>query len=564
MKNGLRKMCAVLAAVMLSTNIFSSVSFAESGDFSLVEAEAFESTEVKTAEELLKMKADGVYHLANDIDLSGVEWRSVRNFKGVFDGNGFEIKNLESTTYGLFAELKSNAVVKNVRLTNVKIMSKFKIVGGIAAIINGSEKNVRIDNCYVSGVVASCLKKYKKPSDGSTAGAIVGKNNSVSSVISNCYSNALVCAERQVGGIVGVNRGSVINCGFGGVIENSQNVWELVVGKYGQKTEAYIYLYCCGGICGFNYGTVQNCLSNYDDRATGRYTGGIVGANMKNSKILNCVNLAKVSYNDMYCGLIAGNASKKSEITNCYTIETDTSFIGQTAGRFDIEFIAESELSDGKLLKKLGDEWCMENNLPAPASIKDYTLTYRLYDVKAEMICPAITGWYRAADGWRYHDEKTGIMSVGKVKINGKNYTFSRNGIWNGKADYDNTKIYSKLTKELSKDDYGGIYLDKNAVIILSKNNNKNVKKLAEELRSLFSPIVVYRCRYSVNELEEVRTYLEKNRKRYGISAISTDIKNNRINIEMKKSNSSLNAYLNAVGNDMVSILYTDVLLTDD
>ncbi len=368
---------------------YSAQASAETENVSVV-GENAERTAIKTADELMNMKPDGTYYLANDIDLSDVEWRSVRNFRGVFDGNGYEIKNLTSKTYGLFAELKSNAVIKNVKLTNAKILSKYKIVGGIAAIINVNVKNVCIDNCYVDGIVASCLKRYKKPSDGSTAGAIVGKNNSASSIISGCYSNAVVCSERQVGGIVGVNKGTVMNSGFGGVIENSQNVWELVVGKYGQKTEAYIYLYCCGGICGFNYGTVKNCLSNYDDRATGRYTGGIVGANMENSKILNCVNLAKVSYNDMYCGLIAGFASKKSEITNCFTMERNKNMtsrnVGKTVKAFSVKEIPTDKLGNKKSFEGLDGEWRFKNNMPFPASIKGYISLDKTVTIRGEKI----------------------------------------------------------------------------------------------------------------------------------------------------------------------------------
>ncbi len=174
------------------------------------------------------------------------------------------------------------------------------------------------------------------------------------------------------------------------------------------------------------------------------------------------------------------------------------------------------------------------------------------------------TGWYRADNGWCYFNEKNGQMSTGDVKINGNTYTFSADGIWNGFADYDNTKIYNTLNKKLSKDDYGGIYLDKNAVVVMSKNDSA-VKKHTDELKKLYAPIVIRECEYSVNELETVREHLVKNQKKYGISAISTDVKNNRISVEMKKSNSKLNAYLETLDNDdIVHIEYTDVIMTDD
>lgn len=175
-----------------------------------------------------------------------------------------------------------------------------------------------------------------------------------------------------------------------------------------------------------------------------------------------------------------------------------------------------------------------------------------------------ITGWYRASDGWCYFNEKNGQMSTGDVEINENIYTFSADGIWDGFADYDNTEIYNTLNKKLSKDDYGGIYLDKNAVVVMSKNSD-SVKKITEELKKLYAPIVIKECEYSINELEEVKTHLVKNQKRYGIATISTDVKNNRISVEMKKSNSDLNAYLNTLDNvNIVHIEYTNVVMTDD
>lgn len=340
-------------------------------------SEKTESIEIKTAKELMNMKSDGVYHLANDIDLSGVKWRSISGFSGTFDGNGYEIKNLKSSTYGLFSTLKSNAVVKNVKLTNVEIMSKFKTVGAVAALIKSGSENVEIDNCFVSGVVASCRTKYKKSSKGSTAGAIVGKNNSKSSVISNCYSNAVVCAEYRVGGIVGTNKGTVKNSGFGGALENSSNVEQLAVDANGEMTDEYSYTYCSGGICATNYGSIENCLSDYTDKACGMYNGGIVGRTLSNSKIINSVNLTKIWPSDDTCvGLIAGYASKKAIITNCYTREPDISMtsdnFGKTVGKFEVKTIAEDKFGSEELVDALGEEWTTENEKVAPASIKDY------------------------------------------------------------------------------------------------------------------------------------------------------------------------------------------------
>lgn len=352
-----------------------------------VNANLAQSTAIKTAEDLMSMKADGTYHLENDIDLSGVKWRSISGFKGTFNGNGYEIKNLTSKTYGLFSSLKSNAVVTNVKLTNVNIMSKYKTVGAVASLINSSAENVQVENCFVSGIVASCRKKYNTPSSSSTAGAIVGKNSSESSVISYCYSNAVVCAEKQAGGIVGINKGAVTNSGFGGTIENSQNVYELACDENGEKTDDYTYMYSCGGICGINYGTIENCLSDYTDKACATYVGGIAGRATPNSKISDCVNLTKIWLSDdMYCGFIAGYASKKAEIKNCYTREADNTTtldnIGKTVGKFSINIIPVDELGNEESFAGLCDCWGIRNGKPAPYFLADYLSLERIFTIK--------------------------------------------------------------------------------------------------------------------------------------------------------------------------------------
>ena len=160
--------------------------------FLLVNTEAAaQGTAIRTASQLMNLKSNGNYYLACDIDLSNVKWRSIQGFSGHFNGNGYEIIGLTSETYGLFSTLKSGAVVENVKLTDTYITSKYQTIGAIVSIIQSSEKNVNVKDCFVSGLVSSCRTKYKQNTQNSIAGAIVGKNNSSSSVISNCYSKII-------------------------------------------------------------------------------------------------------------------------------------------------------------------------------------------------------------------------------------------------------------------------------------------------------------------------------------------------------------------------------------
>lgn len=345
--------------------------------------------EIKTASDLLNMKSDGDYYLANDIDLSGVNWKPIKGFSGSFDGNGYEIKGLNSKTYGLFSSLKSGAKIQNVKMTGVYIASKYGSVGAIAGGIGKNEKNIIITNCYVDGVVASCRTKYGNGGKSSVAGSVVGTNSSKSTVISNCYSNAVVCAEATLGGIAGINKGTIKNCGFGGQTGNSHNN-ELAYDENGMKNDDYWYSYAVGGIAGINYGTVESCFSNCTRLEIGKYYGGIVGI-QNGGKITKCVNSSDVLIDDeMTGGLIVGYASKSSVINNCYTKYPDSNTVSNDVGKGKTKTVtyAVKSAKYGKIssFKRLGSTWCIYNKKPVIKSLKDYVKISPQYVIEGENI----------------------------------------------------------------------------------------------------------------------------------------------------------------------------------
>lgn len=362
----LKRILAAVSAVILS------VSAIQCG--ALTASAKTEGTPVRTPQELMNMKSDGDYYLACDIDMFEVRWKPVADFSGHFDGNGYAINDLYSETYGLFSTLKSGAVVENVTMSGVYITSKYKNIGAVAAVIKSGEENIKIDNCFVSGVVASCRTKYKTKSNGGTAGSIVGVNNSKTTVISNCYSNAVVASERTVGGIVGTNRGTVKSCGFGGEIVNSANVYELAT--YGDgMNDLWSYLYASGGIAGFNYGRITDCFSSgvINDET---YYGGIAGVLQKGGSIKRCVNSADVLYGDGAGGLIAGYAAKKSTVSDCYskkpTDNTVQNDIGKGKTGTKTYAVSPEKYTVMSSFKRLGGGWVIDGGEPIPESLRKF------------------------------------------------------------------------------------------------------------------------------------------------------------------------------------------------
>lgn len=349
-----------------------------------MDTSADEAVIITSAKQLMSVKGDGEYYLGADIDLTDVKWKPINGFSGIFDGNGHEIRGLTSDTYGLFSTLGSGAIIRNVRLEDAYITSKYGYAGGIAAIIQADAENVTIVDCFVSGVVAACNTRYHSEyqTKNSTAGAIAAVNNSDSSVIINCSSNAIVASERIVGGLVGVNRGTLRTSGFFGELTSAYNNYDLGSDiKTGMKQEDYRYLYVNGGLCGINYGNISDSFSNCSEISEATYYGGIAGALQGNGSITECVNSSLVRndpFSEFSGGLIAGTATSKTSVSGCYTKypteETVQSDIGKSAVESLTYGVKEAQYGNIDSFNGLESYmWGISDGVPVLKDISKYT-----------------------------------------------------------------------------------------------------------------------------------------------------------------------------------------------
>lgn len=101
------------------------------------------------------LKINKKYILMNNLNLSGInDWEGITN-KSTFDGNGYTISNLSSTSSGLFKYAND---VTNLYLTNVNIVCKIKNDDNkLGAICNRSGGTV--SGCYVSGTIKYQVNK---------------------------------------------------------------------------------------------------------------------------------------------------------------------------------------------------------------------------------------------------------------------------------------------------------------------------------------------------------------------------------------------------------------------
>lgn len=224
---------------------------------------------ISSAADLLRMKnSENKFYLTKDIDLKGKLWSEEIIFKGTLEGNGYCIKNLTSTSIGLFAYLE-NATIQNIGLKNVKIKASSGYLGGFARTARGTT----FKNCFVTGTIENTYS-------GSTAG-FVGGAYGVTNNYENCVNFSNVYCDGFVAGIESVyngNSGDFKNCiNFGKVEGNDVNGWigGICSTLDGQMTSCY------------NLGTIINNNDQY-------YGAGLAGFASNNAYMTNCATTSDI------------------------------------------------------------------------------------------------------------------------------------------------------------------------------------------------------------------------------------------------------------------------------
>ncbi len=103
------------------------------------------------------------FQLTDDIDLAGINWNPIGSksgdhgsFKGVFDGAGHTISNLNCQQagegLGLFARTTDKAEIKNLTLNNVTVKSTDNS-NYVAAVVGNAYASTKITNVHVTGAI---------------------------------------------------------------------------------------------------------------------------------------------------------------------------------------------------------------------------------------------------------------------------------------------------------------------------------------------------------------------------------------------------------------------------
>jgi len=139
------------------------------------------------------------------------KWTPIKVFRGIFDGNGYEISgvyiNSNSNDVGLFGRLADSAEYV-LDLDYWKNPPEIKNLGVVASYIKGKDRvgglvgknKGKINSSYFTGIVTG----------EEAVGGLVGHNDLKD--IRNCYSTGAVYGKEHTGGLVGDNQiGDIIN-----------------------------------------------------------------------------------------------------------------------------------------------------------------------------------------------------------------------------------------------------------------------------------------------------------------------------------------------------------------
>ncbi len=301
MKTSKKVLSIVLSVAMILSAMVLNISAA---DFDETWTAITNATELKAIENDMA----GKYYLANDITLNGdfqaIGWLDSGDtaFTGTFDGNGKTVSGLtiaSGSNNGLFAI--NGGTIKNLTVKDASVTVSTQ--GGIIAGVNN--KDGVISNCTVSDsiVAGTFYSEYSISyrywlNYGYQVGGIVGLNKGT---VYQCVNNNTdVRGWLEVGGIVGCNTGKVSQCVSSGDINstNSGVASNAQVNRFSWAAQsAYVWYGECaygraGGLCGYNAGEISDVIvggsanNQLVDIAGWNSVGGVCGKNegsMKNA-----------------------------------------------------------------------------------------------------------------------------------------------------------------------------------------------------------------------------------------------------------------------------------------
>ena len=174
--------------------------------------------------ENLRTTPNGHYRLSNDLDMQGEAWEYAEPtvFKGVFDGEGFAIKNFVATANGLFSKLGNGAKVQNVKFEYTTVQGT--AIGALASSVEAGA------NVHIEGIEGDVI--LNADSCGGLFGAIA-KNANVT--LTSCDLHVFAINATA-------DKGAIVGCADSAIVlakENPSQIYTSIALCGNKKQEDY-------------------------------------------------------------------------------------------------------------------------------------------------------------------------------------------------------------------------------------------------------------------------------------------------------------------------------------
>ena len=310
----------------------------------------------------IRQNLSGKYILMNDIDLSSWgEWSPIgynstglneaTAFRGVFDGNGYVIKNINvdivreraHALAGLFGQTYM-ATISNLGVMSGRISAKASVyyARSYAGGIIGEAYDSEIINCFNSATIYAQAEASSNIGTESKAGGIIGQ--SINSLIRSCFNLGTIetfggegSSTCDCGGIIGLSMDSEVSTCYNNGTINSYGA------KYGSDLGGIIGVFITEDDVNHN---IKDCYNtgNINGKAIEYIAGyeglgGIIGA-VRNSgflSIFNCYNTGTITSqptnqsNYIFIGGLLGHNEYRFEANYCYYLNNLESAVGYGA-----------------------------------------------------------------------------------------------------------------------------------------------------------------------------------------------------------------------------------------
>jgi hypothetical protein len=285
------------------------------------------------------------YKLTTDIDLNNIEWIPIGtekiNFKGIFDGQGHIINNINIIGNDTLMSLSSNSntiLAGFFGYANSSSIIRYLNINGKVSFISTTSTPTYIFGaglCGASeGIVQNCTVSFKilkddslHSSSGTYIGGIVATSNNTTQIF-NCLVNSNISivdsssSTAFIGGIAANNTRKIDSCSF---------IGEILISR-GTNT-SYV-----GGICsniGYEGASITNCYAklSYTGVYSGDYVSGIISNSPYYSTIIKncCVYFNKIISTSSHFNATNSNSSNNSS-NNYYYLNNNSISFGNSAG----------------------------------------------------------------------------------------------------------------------------------------------------------------------------------------------------------------------------------------